>query len=82
MPDDATCYLCAAWDRLPYGSGGYKAGTCADRHGAQTLAPESCAAWRLRPVSWAAWGLGAPAPRPEPMTANQARGAVQPGLFA
>lgn len=83
MPDLRCHPACAHWSRLPYGSGGYKAGRCA-LTGAVTLAPQGCDAWAERPIDWAAWGLTPPAPRepaPPPITAAEARAAAQGGLF-
>jgi hypothetical protein len=37
-----TCYGCAAWTRLEFGSGGYNSGACADRGGAPAPADHRC----------------------------------------
>ncbi len=81
---DQHCYpSCAHWTKLPWGSGGYKAGTCA-LTGQMTLAPHGCREWQERPIDWAAWGLTPPPPReaaPPPISGAQAAAATQRGLF-
>lgn len=83
MPDDTCQLLCRHWQRLPWGRGLYKAGICA-LTSQVTIASDSCDRYDERPIDWAAWGLTPPAPRepaPPPITAAEARSAVQGGLF-